>query len=161
AAERGERAAIFAFDETAATLVARANALGFALGEHVAADRVLLRQVDPAEMGPGEFIALARRQVEDEGVRVLVIDSVNGLLQAMPEDRYLYMQLHELLAYLALRGVTTLMTLAQMGMIGGSMQTPVDISYITDTVLLLRFFEAHGRVRRAISVVKKRSGRHE
>jgi circadian clock protein KaiC len=119
-----------------------------------------IRQVDPAELSPGEFVAEVRRLVEDENLRLVVVDSMNGFLNAMPHEQFLAMQLHELLAYLGQQGVATILTLAQHGFIG-TMQTPVDVSYLADTVLLFRYFEYAGEIRQALSVIKKRSGPHE
>ncbi|MBA3541383.1 MAG: AAA family ATPase [Deltaproteobacteria bacterium] len=160
AVARGDRAVIFAFDELRATLIARTDALGMKMSEHLASGMLEIRQVDPAEMGAGEFVACVQRAVE-AGVKVVVIDSINGLIHAMPEDRFLYMQLHELLSFLGRRGITTLLVMAQAGMMGAGMSAPADVSYIADTVILMRYFEAGGRVRKAVSVVKKRSGMHE
>jgi circadian clock protein KaiC len=134
--------------------------IGLPLREMVEAGRVHLQQIDPAEMSPGEFTHLIRCSVEQDGARVVVIDSLNGYMNAMPDERFLVLQLHELLTYLNQLGVLTIVVLAQHGLMG-PMQTPVDISYISDAVLMLRYFEAGGQVRRAISVVKKRSGPHE
>jgi circadian clock protein KaiC len=156
AAERGERAAIFAFDEGLGTIYARAAGLGIPLQQHVEAERISLQQIDPAEMSPGEFAHLVRHSVEQDQARLVVIDSLNGYLNAMPEERYLVLQMHELLSYLNQLGVVTIVVLAQHGLMG-PMQTPLDISYLSDAVLMLRYFEAEGRVRRAISLVKKRA----
>ena len=123
--------------------------------------RIRVQQVDPGELSPGEFMHRIRRAVEQDGVRVVVIDSLNGYLNAMPEERFLTIQLHELLTYLGQQGVVTLMIVAQMGLLGAGMQTPLDASYLADTVLALRYFESEGRLRRALSVIKKRSGAHE
>jgi circadian clock protein KaiC len=120
-----------------------------------------IQQVDPAELSPGEFVSRARSLVDDEQLRVLVIDSMNGLLNAMPNERYLAMQLHELLSYLGQQGIATIITLAQHGVIGTAMESPIDVSYLADTVLLFRYFERAGEIRQALSVVKKRSGPHE
>ena len=160
AAQRGERVAMFAFDEGLGTLFARAAGLGVNLQEHVESGLITLQQIDPAEMSPGAFTELVRDAVEQRNVRVLVIDSLNGYLNAMPDERFLVLQVHELLSYLNQLGVLTLMVLAQHGLVG-HMQTPIDLSYLSDAVIMLRYFEAGGRVRRAISVVKKRSGAHE
>jgi circadian clock protein KaiC len=160
AAERGERVAMFAFDEGLGTLFARASSLGVGLREHVDEDRICVQQIDPAEMSPGEFTHLVRHAVEAEGARVLIIDSLNGYLSAMPDERFLLLQMHELLTYLNQLGILTIVVLAQHGLMG-HMQTPIDLSYLSDAVVMLRYFEAGGRVRRAISVVKKRSGAHE
>ncbi|MBR0755366.1 AAA family ATPase [Bradyrhizobium jicamae] len=160
AAQRGERVAMFAFDEGLGTLYARAQALGIPLQKHVDQDLISIQQIDPAEMSPGEFTHLVRDAVEKAGARVVIIDSLNGYLNAMPDERFLVLQMHELLSYLNQLGVLTLMVLAQHGLVG-HMQTPIDLSYLSDAVIMLRYFEASGRVRRAISVVKKRSGTHE
>jgi circadian clock protein KaiC len=116
--------------------------------------------VDPAELSPGEFTAVVRRSVEQHRSRLVIIDSLNGYLQSMPEEQFLTAQLHELLSYLRQQGVLTILVVAQHGFMG-AMQAPVDVSYLADTVILTRYFEAEGRVRKAISVVKKRSGKHE
>ena len=160
AADRGERSALFAFDEGRGTIEARSKALGLDLAPRIDAGMVLFQQVDPAEMSPGEFAAIVRRRVEDDGVRMVVIDSLNGYLNAMPDERFLILQMHELLTYLAQQGVVTILVLAQHGMVG-AMETPLDISYLSDAVVMLRYFEHSGMVRRALSVVKKRSGYHE
>jgi circadian clock protein KaiC len=160
AAERGERVAMFAFDEGLGTLFARAAGLGISLRDHIDAGRMMLQQIDPAEMSPGEFTQLVRQAVERDGTRVLVIDSLNGYLNSMPDERFLVLQMHELLSYLNQLGVLTIVVLAQHGLMG-PMQTPLDMSYLSDAVIMLRYFEASGRIRRAISVVKKRSGPHE
>src|SRR5690349_6664125 len=160
AAQRGERVAMFAFDEGLGTLFARAAGLGVNLQEYVDKGLITVQQIDPAEMSPGEFTQLVRDAVEQQNVRVLLIDSLNGYLNAMPDERFLVLQMHELLSYLNQLGVLTIMVLAQHGMLG-QMQTPIDLSYLSDAVIMLRYFEAAGRVRRAISVVKKRSGTHE
>ncbi|MBS0641173.1 MAG: AAA family ATPase, partial [Proteobacteria bacterium] len=160
AAERGERAAFFAFDEGRGTLEARARTLGLPLQAGFNAGLVHYQQVDPAELSPGEFTSIVRRQVEQENARVVVIDSLNGYMAAMPDERFLVLQMHELLSYLGQQGVLTLLVLAQHGLVG-PLDTPLDISYLSDAVLMLRYFEAGGAVRRALSVVKKRSGHHE
>jgi circadian clock protein KaiC len=121
---------------------------------------ISIQQIDPAEMSPGELVWHVRSAVEKKRARVVLIDSLNGYLNAMPDERFLVLQMHELLSYLNQLGVVTILVLAQHGLVG-AMQTPVDISYLSDTVLMLRYFEAQGDVRRAISVVKKRSGAHE
>jgi circadian clock protein KaiC len=160
-ADRGEHAVIFAFDESAETLEARSTALGIKFKEGRDAGQVRVQQVDPAELSPGEFAYLVRQAVEKDHARVVVIDSLNGYMNAMPEERYLTAQLHELLTYLGRQGVATLMVVAQHGMLGSNMQSPVDTSYLADSVVLLRYFEYAGKVKKAISVVKKRSGEHE
>jgi circadian clock protein KaiC len=161
AAERGDHAAVFAFDESLATLEARTAGLGIAFRSGIERGSVKLEQVDPAELSPGEFVHRVRRSVERDHAKVVVIDSLNGYLNAMPEERFLIAQLHELLAYLAIRGVTTIMVMAQHGLLGSTMLTPVDTSYLADSVVLFRYYELDGQVKKAISVVKKRSGRHE
>jgi circadian clock protein KaiC len=160
AAGRGEAAALFLFEERIGTLRLRASNLCMPLEGHVARGRIALKQVDPAELAPDEFTYLVRQAVERDGARYVVIDSINGYFNAMPEARFLTLQMHELLSFLAERGVATVMTLAQSG-IAGPMVSPVDMSYLADTVIFMRYFEAEGRVRKAISVLKKRSGRHE
>jgi circadian clock protein KaiC len=159
ALDRGEQVALFAFDERVDTMLARLDGLGIDLRTHLQSGLATLRQIDPAEMGPGEFTAVVRASVE-AGARLVIIDSLNGYLNAMPEERLLALQLHELLSYLGHLGVTSIMVMAQHGLTG-QLVTPVDVSYIADTVILLRFFEVDGKVRKAISVVKKRSGAHE
>jgi len=161
AAKRGEHAVIFAFDESSATLLARAKGIGIQFEEGVKAGQVRIQQIDPAELSPGEFANHVRSAVELDHATVVVIDSLNGYLQAMPEERFLTAQLHELLTYLGRRGVTTLMVVAQHGLMGGNMMAPVDTSYLADSVVLLRYFEHAGKVKKAISVLKKRSGPHE
>jgi circadian clock protein KaiC len=160
AAGRGEHSVIYAFDEGRGTVAARAKALGLPLDEALETGLVRIQQIDPAELSPGEFASLVRRAVENDGARVVVIDSLNGYLSAMPDERFLILQMHELLSYLGQLGVLTILVLAQHGLVG-PMQTPVDISYLSDAVLMLRYFEFEGTVRRALSVVKKRSGAHE
>jgi circadian clock protein KaiC len=160
AADRAERSVIFAFDEGRGTMSARARALGLPLEQHIGAGLIEVRQIDPAEMAPGEFADAVRRSVEADGAQVVIIDSLNGYLNAMPDERFLILQMHELLSYLSQRGVLTLLVLAQHGLVG-PMDTPLDISYLADGVLMLRYFEFDGVVRRALSVVKKRSGNHE
>jgi circadian clock protein KaiC len=159
-AERGHRTALFLFEEIAETALRRADGLGLALRPCVEAGHVMIHQVDPAQLSPGEFVHVVRRRAVEDGARVVVIDSLNGYLNAMPEERLLVVQLHELLTFLSQRGVLTILVLTQHGMIG-HMQSPVDVTFLADTVVLLRFYEAAGAVHQAISVVKKRSGPHE
>src|SRR3569623_1108195 len=161
AAERGDHAVVFAFDESARTLLARTKSLGIRFKEGNAAGEVAIHQVDPAEISPGEFAHMVRSAVELDNARVVVIDSLNGYINAMPEEQFLPAQLHELLTYLGRQGVTTLLVVAQHGVVGSQMHSPVDTSYLADSVVLLRYFEHQGRVKKAISVVKKRSGAHE
>ena len=160
AADRGEHTIIFAFDEGLGTIEARARSLGLPLDAAMASGLVRIQQIDPAEVSPGGFAHLVRRAVERDGARIVVIDSLNGYLSAMPEGRFLILQMHELLNYLSQLGVLTILVLAQHGLMG-PMETPLDISYLSDAVIMLRYFESDGTVRRALSVVKKRSGRHE
>ncbi|HEU0204161.1 MAG TPA: ATPase domain-containing protein [Burkholderiaceae bacterium] len=161
AAKRGEHASLFVFDESLNTLLQRMAGLGMDLQPMVDAGRITLRQVDPAELSPGEFAAAVRQAVDPKGSSIVAIDSLNGYLNAMPSERFLMLHLHELLSYLGQRGVMTLMLMAQHGVIGTSTLTPVDASYLADNVILLRYFEARGEVRQAISVIKKRTGNHE
>lgn len=159
ATQRGEKAAIFAFDEGRGTLEARARTIGLPLEPAIASGLLSFQQIDPAELSPGEFASDVRECVE-AGCQVVVIDSLNGYLNAMPDERFLILQMHELLSYLAQQGVLTILVLAQHGLVG-TVQSPLDISYLSDAVLMLRYFEYAGTVRRALSVVKKRSGHHE
>ncbi|HSB12336.1 MAG TPA: ATPase domain-containing protein [Blastocatellia bacterium] len=160
-AARRERAAIFVFDESIATLLERCAGLGFDVRPYVESGYLRLRQVDPAEMTPGQFSHVVRMEAEQNGVRLVVIDSLNGYLQSMPSEKLLTVHLHELLTYLGQKGVTTLLIMAQHGMVAASTEAPVDTSYLADAVILTRFFEASGEVRQAISVIKKRTGHHE
>lgn len=160
AAARGERSVLYEFDERVGTLVTRAAKQGVGLQGHIDSGQLLLRQIDPAELSPGEFSAMLRREVEREQVRLIVIDSLNGYEAAMPQERQLVLQMHEMLSYLNQQGVATLLISAQQGLVG-SMQSSLNISYIADAVLLLRFFEAEGRVRKALAVIKNRGGGHE
>ncbi|HUQ34015.1 MAG TPA: ATPase domain-containing protein [Pyrinomonadaceae bacterium] len=161
AAGRGEPAAAFIFDEIIETYIGRSAGMGTELQPHIESGLLRLQQIDPAELTPGEFAHTVRRAVDDDGVRVIVIDSLNGYLNAMPEERFLTIQMHELLTYLNQKGVVTILVLAQHGFLGSDMGTPVDVSYLADTVLMLRYFEAAGAIHRALSVVKKRTGAHE
>ena len=160
AAARGEASAMFVFDEGVNTLLTRADGLGIRLREHVESGLVQLTQIDPAELSPGELIQAVRDAVA-HGAVTIVIDSLNGYLNAMPGERYLIVQLHELLAYLGQAGVATLLVSAHQGLIGSAMISPIDASYLADSVVLLRYYETAGEVRQAISVVKKRGGAHE
>lgn len=160
AVARGERAAMFVFDEEIGLLIQRAKGLNIDLQAMVDDGSLLLQQVDAAELSPGEFSSRVRRCVEEQGARTVVIDSLNGYQAAMPGEQALILHVHELLQYLNRQGATTFLTVAQHGLVG-DMKTPVDVTYLADTVILLRYFEALGRVRRAISIVKKRTGPHE
>lgn len=161
AAERGEKSAIFTFDEGPTTLLQRAAALQMDLRPFMDKGLLSVRQINPAEMSPGEFMWHVRRIVEDFGARTIVIDSLTGYLDAMPECQFLTIQMHEMLTYLNQQGILSILTLAQHGYLGARMENAADISYLADTAILLRYFEAGGEIRKAISVVKKRSGRHE
>jgi circadian clock protein KaiC len=161
AAARGEKVALYAFDETVRALKVRSEKLGLPVSRHMAAGNLVVRQVDSAEFSPGQFTHLVRESVERDGVRMVVIDSLSGYLSAMPEERFLSTHVHELLTFLNHKNVVTVLTLAQHGVVGEHVESPVDISYLADSVLLLRYFEANGAIRRALSVVKKRSGAHE
>jgi circadian clock protein KaiC len=161
AAGRGQNAALFLFDESLPTLLSRSAGLGIDLERHVESGVVTVQQVDPAELSPGEFAHAIRRAVERENARVVVIDSLNGYLNAMPEERFLVIQLHELLSFLGRAGVATLLISAHQGLVGGQMISPVDATYLADAVVLLRYFEIRGEIRQAISVVKKRGSAHE
>ena len=161
AAKRGHHAALFVFDESPETLLVRCSALGIDLSAHVNAGTVALQQVDPAELTPGELVHAIRTAVEEKDAKIIVIDSLNGYLNAMPEERYLTIQLHELLMYLGQKGVATILIAAHQGLVGGQMISPIDASYLADAVILLRYFETRGEVRQAISVMKKRGSKHE
>ena len=161
AAERGENAAMFVFDESRATMLARSQSISLDLQKHIESGRVVVQQIDPAEVPPGEFVQLVREQVEQRQISVMVIDSLNGYVNAMPQERFLTVHMHELLTYLGQQGVATLLIVAQHGLVGTSMMTPVDVSYLADAVILVRYFELAGEIRKAVSVVKKRSGAHE
>jgi circadian clock protein KaiC len=159
-AESGQHVVLYAFDESVGTLVARANEIGMDIDRHIKSKMLSLHQVDPAELPPGQFASRIRHAVEHEGAKLVVIDSLNGYMNAMPDEKFLSIQMHEMLSFLGQQGVLTIMTMAQHGLMG-SMTAPVDLSYLADTVVLLRYFEAMGSVRKAISVIKKRSGYHE
>jgi circadian clock protein KaiC len=160
AIKRGEKVAIFAFDEELGLLFERMKGLNFDLEAARQSGALLIEQVDAAELSPGEFTHRVRDAVATKGIKTVVIDSLNGYQAAMPQENSLILHMHELLQYLNRQGAATFMTVAQHGLVG-DMQSPVDVTYLADTVILLRYFEAMGRVRRAISVIKKRSGRHE
>jgi circadian clock protein KaiC len=160
AGRRGQRAALFVFDESPDTLASRCEALHIDLQSQIEAGHIGIQQVDPAELSPGEFTSRIREAVRAQA-SIVVIDSLNGYLNAMPEERFLTIQLHEVLMFLGQQSVATILVGAQQGLIGTQMNTPVDASYLADAVILLRYFEAAGEVRQAISVVKKRGSRHE
>ena len=161
AATRGEKVRFYLFDERLGTFGMRAQGLGMDVRELVADGRLTLCQVEPTEWSPGEFAHDVARAVEDDGVQMVVIDSINGYMQSMPEERLLPVQVHELLSYLAGRGVTSVLTLVQRGIFGSPVDEAADVSYLADSVVLLRYFDVSGSVRQAVSVVKKRSGNHE
>lgn len=160
AAERGERSALFLFDESERTLLTRSAGIGLDMRGQIDAGRIAPRAIDPGELSPGEFIQRIRHEVEQEQARLVVIDSLSGYINAMAGERYVIIQLHELLAYLGQMGVLTLLINAQKGLIG-QMSSDLDVSYLADTVVLLRYFENRGEVRQAMSVLKKRTGPHE
>jgi circadian clock protein KaiC len=157
---RGERAALFLFDEEMSLLFDRMKAMNIDLERARDEGKLLIEQIDAAELSPGEFAHRVRRTVDDQAIKTIVIDSLNGYQAAMPEENSLVLHIHELLQYLNRRGVGTFMTVAQHGLVG-DMQAPVDVTYLADAVILLRYFEARGRVLRAVSVIKKRTGFHE
>lgn len=160
AVERGEPSAMFVFDEELGLLFERARGVGIDLQPMVDSGLLVIEQVDAAELSPGELSSKVRRCVEENGARTVVIDSLNGYQASMPEEQALILHMHELLQYLNRQGVSTFLTVAQHGLVG-DMKAPVDVTYLADTVILLRYFEALGRVRRAISVIKKRTSAHE
>jgi circadian clock protein KaiC len=158
---RGEAATIYEFDERIGTLLVRAKALDLDLQAHIDSGCLEVRQIDPAELSPGEFATMVRRQVEGRGVRAILIDSLAGYMAAMPQEQHMILQMHELLSYLNQRGVLTLLITPQHGLVGSMASKGLNISYMADAVVLLRFFEAEGRVRKALSVIKNRGGPHE
>jgi circadian clock protein KaiC len=161
AAARADHAVAFMFDESKSALLARSKGLGLEFVEGTGPGELLIRQVDPVEISPGEFAHVVRQSVERHHARVVIIDSLNGYLNSMPQNKYLTSQLHELLAYLNNRGVATFLVVAQSGVMGANMMSPVDASYLADSVVVLRYFEHAGQVKKAISVLKKRTGAHE
>lgn len=161
AMERGESAAVYLFDEGSRSYQSRLKSLGFDAKPFLQNGRFHLHQIDVAELSPGEFVDRVHTAVNVDQAKVVIIDSLNGFINAMPGEKYLPMQLHELTTFLNQKGVATFMVLAQHGLIGREMQTPVDVSYLADSVLLLRYFEAQGELRQAISMIKKRSGNHQ
>ena len=165
AAARGDRVALFVFDENIGTFRSRSRKLGLPVDAAMKSGLITVQQVDPAELSSGEFAATVRRAAEGADgsgtkAKMIIVDSLNGYLNAMPEEKFLTAQLHELLSYLGQQGIVTILTVTQSGMVG-SMASPVDTTYLADNVILFRYFEAGGNVRRAISVVKKRNGHHE
>jgi circadian clock protein KaiC len=160
AVKRGEKAAMFIFDEELGLLLTRAKGIGIDLQAMREANKLVIEQMDAAELTPGEFSHRVRRCVDRDNAKVVAIDSLNGYQAAMSEEQFVTLHIHELLQYLNRRGAATFLSIAQSGMMG-DMRQPVDITYLADSVILMRYFEAFGRVRRAISVVKKRTGGHE
>jgi circadian clock protein KaiC len=160
AAARGERAAMFIFDEELGLLIDRARLMGIDLDALCASGNMFIEQIDAAELSPGEFAHRVRARVDRNGVRTVVIDGLNGYQAAMPDESFLILHIHELLQYLNRQGASTLLTMAQHGLLD-DMRSPVDVTYLADSVILLRYFEAFGQVRRAISIIKKRFGTHE
>ncbi len=160
AVQRGEKAALFVFEAELGLLFARLKGIGIDLEQMQRDGRLFIEQVDAAELSPGEFAHRVRQRVDEDGIKTVVIDSLNGYQASMPEENSLVLHMHELLQYLNRRGAATFMTVAQHGLVG-DMKAPVDVTYLADTVILLRYFEALGTVRRAMSVIKKRTGAHE
>ncbi len=158
---RGERGALFVFDEELGLLISRAKGLGIDLEAMQDSKKLVIEQMDAAELSPGEFSHRVRDSVDRQHIRTVVIDSLNGYQASMPEEQYVILHLHELLQYLNRQGTATFLTVAQHGMIGSDMKQTIDVTYLANSVIMLRYFEALGRVRRAISVVKKRTGPHE
>jgi circadian clock protein KaiC len=161
AAERGEHVAIYLFEESVKTLLSRTAAVGIDIPKHLKTGLLTIQKIDPAELSPGEFADLIRETVQKNNTRMVVIDSLNGYLHAMPQEEFLTLQLHELFTFLGYHGVVTVLVLAQQGLMGNVMSTPIDLTYLADTVMITRFFEAAGSVKKAISVIKKRGGFHE
>jgi circadian clock protein KaiC len=161
ACEREENVTIYEFDERIGTLLVRGKALGFDLQKHIDAGHLVVKQIDPAEIAPGQFASIVREEVEDRASRMIVIDSLNGYVAAMPQEQQLILQLHELLSYLNHAGVVTFLINPQHGFFGTMQTHGLNVSYVADVVILLRFFEADGRIRKALSIVKNRSGGHE
>jgi circadian clock protein KaiC len=159
ALQRGEKASLYLFDEGLGTFFARSAALGMDMKPYVDSGQLLILHIDPAELSPGEFAQMLRDAVELRGVSFLIIDSLNAYLQAMPGEQFLILQMHELLSYLNQKGVTTVLVLGQHGMIG-EVKSDVDLSYLSDSTVLLRFFESNGRLRRALTVIKSRAAEH-
>lgn len=160
AISRGERAALFVFDEELGLLFSRMKGLGIDLDQMQHDRQLYIEQLDAAELSPGEFAHRVRKRVDEDEIKTVVIDSLNGYQAAMPEENSLILHMHELLQYLNRRGAATFMTVAQHGLVG-DMKAPIDVTYLADTVVLLRYFEAVGSVKRAMSIIKKRTGSHE
>ena len=161
AAARGEKTLVLLFEETKRISLSRSKALGIPMQKYLDEGLIDMRQLDPGELAPGQFVDLVISAVERDNIKMVQIDSLNGYLQAMPDVRFLNIQFHELLTYLSHRGVATLMTVAQQGIMGSTMSAPVEITYLADSVVLMRYFEADGEIKKAISILKKRVGKHE
>jgi len=161
ALQRGETVTCYQFEESLETFLARSRGFGMDFQPYIDSGKFELVKVDIADLSPGEFASQVQRAVEQKNASLIVIDSLNGYMNGMPSERFLMIHMHELLSYLGQKGVVTLLTVAQHGMMGPSMSSPIDVSFLADSVILLRFFEASGTVRQAISVVKKRRGAHE
>lgn len=160
ACQRGEKCTIYEFDERVGTLISRADSMGMDLSRYVSSGQLVIQQINPAEISPGEFAWRVRTEVEHRGSTMIVLDSLNGYMAAMPQEQQLILQIHELLSYLSQLGVVTFLINPQHGLVG-TMSTNLNVSYVADTVVLIRFFEAQGRLRKAISVLKHRGGAHE
>ena len=160
ALQRGEKAAYYLFDEGLGTLLIRSRVLGMDITDYLRSGQLEIRTLDPAEVSPGEFAHMVRRAVEEDQASTIVIDSLNAYLQAMPGDKHLLLQMHELLTYLNQRGIVTVLILAQHGVLG-NIRSDIDLSYLSDAILLFRFFEARGSLLKAVSVVKSRISAHE
>jgi circadian clock protein KaiC len=161
ALDRGERVACYQFEESRETFLHRSAGFGMNFGKHLVSGKFELVQMAISDLSPGEFASRVRTAVEKNNTSFVVIDSLNGYLNGMPSERFLMIHMHELLTYLGRKGVVTVLTMAQHGLLGTAMHAPVDVSFLADSVILLRFFESAGEVRQAISVVKKRRGAHE
>jgi circadian clock protein KaiC len=160
ASQRGQKVAIYSFEESVVNLIARGQALGMDVQAHLDSKNLTIRKIDPAELTPGQFANLLLESTTEHKVDMVIVDSLNGYIHAMPEQQFLMLQLHELLAYLGNQGVVTILVLAQAGIMG-QMQTPLDLTYLADTVIITRYYEALGKMNKAISVIKKRTGDHE
>jgi len=160
ALKQGLRSALFLFEESSSNLLNRTDSLGMSLSTHIADDHLHLQQIDPAQLSPGEFVHIVCKAADD-GAKVIVIDSLNGFLQAMPNEKQLAIHMHELLTYLGQRGVVTILIGVQQGMLGGNMTTAIDATYLADNVMLLRYYESQGEIQQALSVFKKRGSEHE
>jgi circadian clock protein KaiC len=161
AAKRGEKTLVLLFEETKKISLARSKSLGMPVKKYIDEGLIDMRQLDPGELAPGQFVNMVISAVERENIKLVQIDSLNGYLQAMPDVKFLNIQFHELLTYLSHRGIITLMTVAQQGIMGSTMSAPVEITYLADTVVLMRYFEQAGEIKKAVSILKKRVGQHE